>query len=744
MLNSEGEIFKVNFLKKPLLMTVVFACCFFIAEQHVSIAGAVADGAEVATDAFETVEPESGPSSSESGDFEAADCEPVDSETGGYQLDTVTVTAQKREENLQKVPGSITALTEGQVEDAGLEKTEDIAAYTPNLHIVEFGPVGYYTMRGITNTSLGDPSVGLYVDGIPYSDVFAYDTSLAEVERIEVLRGPQGTLYGKNSQAGVINIITKKPTNNIWQGKLNMGWGNYDSSSYLLALDGPFQNDKLFFALTASWMDRDGFLDNTYLETTLGQKKRFAGQAKLRWLPKDDWDVTLSLATDDFEIAGLTVKPLELSSADTVAWDENGKAQTHSDNLALSLVRETSAYTMTAITTMREWEMNPWKMDCDLSSVHYYHQFSFDEVRQFSQELRLQSPGNTGKWRWLTGLYYEHKELDVNEGGIFGSSAGEKAGITDRQVIEKVDASTAVFGQISYALNEKATVTLGNRFQQDRRKIEHDHRFEENGELTSSVSYQATDTFTSALPKLSWDYQLDPHKMTYVSIGKGYKSGGFSRAADAAADAKFEAEDSWNYEAGLKSSWLQNRLSANLAVFWIATDDYQVAHTIHDKNSVTVRNAAQAVSKGVELEVSARPLPGLDLSAAIGYVNAKFDRFIDPDDGTDYGGKKICLVPAYTYSLAAQYRTKQGLFTRVEWQMIGPMYWDEANSLRQDAYRLVNLKMGYESANYQFYVYGKNLFDAEYYSGTLDMHALGYTGMLGDPRTYGFVVSRRF
>jgi iron complex outermembrane receptor protein len=731
-LNYEGDN-EVNFFKRKLVIVAIFCFCLLLTgiAAPVTLAVNAAAGGEV-----------DGAGAGEDELNETA-------ESAGYELDTVTVTAEKREENLQEVPGSVTALTEGQVEDAGIEKTEDIAAYTPNLHIVDFGPVGYYTLRGITNTSLGDPSVGLYVDGIPYSDVFAYDASLAEVERIEVLRGPQGTLYGKNSQAGVINIITKKPTDNIWQGKLNMGWGNYDSSSYLFALNGPLQNDKLFFALTTSWMDRDGFLDNTYLETTLGQKERFSGQAKLRWLPKDDWDVTLSLATDDFEDAGLLVKPIELSSSDTVAWDENGKAETHSDNLALNLVRKMPAYTMTAITTMREWEMNPWKMDCDLSPVHYYHQFSFDDVRQFSQELRFQSPGNTGKWRWLTGLYYENKELDVDEGGVYGSVAGEKAGITDRQVTEKVDASTAVFGQVSYALTEKATVTLGNRFQQDRREIEHDHRFEKDGAIISSdpyqaTSYQATETFTSMLPKLSWDYQLDPRKMTYVSIGKGYKSGGFSRAADTAEYAEFEAEDSWNYEVGLKSSWLQNRVTANLAVFWIETDDYQVAHTVPKTNSVTVSNAAQAVSKGVELEVNARPLPGLDLSAAIGYVNAKFDEFIDPNDNTDYGGKKICLIPAYTYSLAAQYRTKRGLFTRAEWQMNGPMYWDEANSLKQGAYRLVNLKIGYESVNYQFYFYGKNLFDEEYYTGTIDMGSLGYTGMLGDPRTYGFVVSRRF
>jgi iron complex outermembrane receptor protein len=243
-----------------------------------------------------------------------------------------------------------------------------------------------------------------------------------------------------------------------------------------------------------------------------------------------------------------------------------------------------------------------------------------------------------------------------------------------------------LFGQVSYALNNNTKWTFGNRLQQDRRELDHTHRYEASSGITE-LGYSTSDTFTNVLPKVSWDYQLDPNKMTYVSIGKGYKSGGFSRAADAAADAKYEPEESWNYEVGFKSSWLQNRLTANLAIFRIETDDYQVTHSI-TLTSVTVRNAARAITEGIELEINARPLRGLDLFGAVGYVHAKFDRFTDPDDSADYSGNTINMVSEYTCSLAAQYRAKKGWFTRTEWRLVGPMYWDEANSKKQDAYNL--------------------------------------------------------
>jgi iron complex outermembrane receptor protein len=669
------------------------------------------------------------------------------SESTEYELDTVTVTAEKREEDLQKVPGSVTALTEGQIQDAGLEKTEDIVAYTPNLQTADFGCVAYYTMRGLSNTSLGDPSVGVYVDGVPYSDAFTYNTSLNDVERIEVLRGPQGTLYGKNAQAGVINIITKKPTDNIWQGRVAFGLGNYDSANGLISFNGPVQKDKLFLSVAANWLKRDGFLDNTYLGTAPDHKEEYSGRANLRWLPADDWDITLSLAAEKAESGCLAIVPVtEQGPSFKVALSDDGEVKNAANNWALNLTHQTPRYTLTAITTGRNWEMDPYWMDYDMTSGDYFSSFSKMNIDQISQELRLQSPGTDGKWQWLAGLYYENKQTAVNEGAAYGADAGTAYGpyyngLIDRQISRLDDTSAALFGQVSYALNNKTKWTFGNRLQQDRRELDHTHRYEASSGITGLGAYSTSDTFTNVLPKVSWDYQLDPNKMTYVSIGKGYKSGGFSRAADAAADAKYDSEESWNYEAGFKSSWLQNRLTANLAIFRIETDDYQVTHSI-TLTSVTVRNAARAITEGVELEINARPLRGLDLSGAVGYVHAKFDRFTDPDDGADYSGNTINMVPEYTCSLAAQYRAKKGWFTRAEWRLVGPMYWDEANSKKQDAYRLVNLKIGYEAGNYEFYMFEKNVFDEKYYTGTIGMGSL--YGKLGDPRTYGFLVSRRF
>lgn len=204
---------------------------------------------------------------------------------GEYKLETITVTSQKREENIQEVPASITALSEIQIEDAGIKDMEDLAYYTPNLHIVKIGNHAeqYPVIRGMFNRmTSGNPVVEVFVDGVGYSRCLAYDPDLYDIERIEVLKGPQGTLFGCNTEAGAINITTKKP-GNIWEGKASAGYVNYDSQDYSAAIRGPLIKDRLFFGISGKRYLSDGYYENDYLGTDdVEDMDDMSGRARLR------------------------------------------------------------------------------------------------------------------------------------------------------------------------------------------------------------------------------------------------------------------------------------------------------------------------------------------------------------------------------------------------------------------------------------------------------------------------------
>ena len=254
--------------------------------------------------------------------------------------------------------------------------------------------------------------------------------------------------------------------------------------------------------------------------------------------------------------------------------------------------------------------------------------------------------------------------------------------------------------------------------------------------------------WTEWMPKFAVDYRWTPKLMAYVSVAKGYKSGGFNYAVDTTSDVSYDPEYSWNYEVGIKSSWLDNRLIANLAAFYIDSTDRQVGQiSAIAANQVIIRNAAETYSQGFELELVARPAAGLDFIAGFGYTEAKYDDYKDPVIGTSYDDNLIPVVPEYTYNLAVQYRHPTGLFGRVDLQGIGDMYWDNANTQKEDAHEIVNARLGYEGEykgfGFDMYLWAKNLFDEEYADGVF-AYLGDLVGSAGDPQTFGITLTARF
>ena len=658
---------------------------------------------------------------------------------GEYELGTMTVTAQKQEENVQEVPMSITVFDSLDIEDKKIESIRDMADFVPNLMIYQHGVSGMNapTMRGITASihSLR-VSTGLYVDGVPVLTAPGFEEGMLDIERIEVLRGPQGTIYGKGTEAGAINIITRQPDNEF-RGKVSAQGGKLLSAEtgdrlkgeFSLNLSGPILKDKLFFGLAGTYYQKDGFIENTTTGNTVDDKEHWFGRARLRWKPVDNLDISFiasRLEYDDDASAhnmgenGAAMFGLPVPEDRKVTSNMEGWNKSSSDSQALKIAYDISdSLTLTSVTANRVYEdryLNDW----DFSTATLIHSYKDNEYSKISQELRLDYSAD--RLKWLVGFYYDkiHNDLDDETTSIIPMMAG--VGSRD------IDGDTyAVFTNLTYALTKRLSLITGLRYENE------EQDFEDN------ISHLKTDeSWSDFTPKIALEYRFTPAIMTYVSASKGYRSGGFNIYATDPQYYSYDAEKLWSYEIGVKSAFLNNRLIINGSVYYMDITDMQVQEAVSPLEEYTT-NAAEATGKGVELEITARPCDGLSLMAGFGYSDIEFDSFKDALG--DYEGNENPWAPEYTFNLGAQYRHESGFYARCDLIGYGKMYFDRANDYSRDAYEIVNAKIGYETKDFDVYLYGKNLFDKEYDS---DEYWGGMYTIYSDPGEVGLQAVYRF
>lgn len=679
--------------------------------------------------------------------------------SGAVKLTTMKVTAEKREENVQEVPASITTLSETEIEDARIWSTYDLIGMVPNLFMIDPGNhsmAGFMSIRGITGWMAGEPTVGFYVDDVYYS---TFDTELLDVQRIEVLRGPQGTLYGRNTEAGVINVISNTPSGDKWEGLLSADIGNYNTQTYRAHVSGPVVKDKFYLRLAAKQTYSDGYFNNTYLQDdSANDLDDFSGRATAVWTPTDRWDLKLSSQMYRFRDGNAAITTLDevQSNPHDIMPDYNGEVNYDAAGHSFRLAYKGDLFTLTSITAYRT-EDNTEKNDVDFTPVDLMRLDNNTTDDVFSQEVRIASPDDGRPFEWLAGFYYFTQEQELKTDFNMRQPTPLPPpfpAIPPYSWIRKSDTDIngyALFGQGSYRFFDKLRVTLGLRYDHEDKdfnaKLYYDPDLSMYGMTPVSVKDDAS--WNEWLPKFSMDYTFRPGLMTYGSVSRGYKSGGFNTLAPAS-EMSYDPEYTTNYEVGLKSSWFDNRFILNLALFHIDWTDQQIEQQSYPE--AITRNAGKSTSQGFEVEMAAVPLQGLHLSFGLGYVDATFDEYtddiIDPSTGAkigtvDYAGNKIPNVPEYTYNLAAQYRGAKGFFARASLNGVGSFYWNSANTEKQSAYETVNAKVGWEWEHIQVYLWGKNLFDENYATRAFDFYGTWY-GRAGDPLTYGVTLQGRF
>jgi len=685
-------------------------------------------------------------------------------------LDEVIVTAQKRSASLQEVPIAITAFTGDQLANAGINGSEDLELVTPGLSFLSVDEIGVITIRGIGSPYLQGPgldaSTAVYIDGVYQSRFTSANLKLMDIERVEVLKGPQGVLYGRNSPGGAVNYITKGPQNEQG-GKLSFTSGNYDLRRLQASVDVPIVEDTLLFRGTIHKETRDGFTENLLIPSDqIGEEDLLAGRIALKYLPTEELEFTLRAGISEREGGLLPIfKPVKIdpvgpiATAEFIADPRKVKADQpnftafNEEYIDLTAKWDMGWATLSSISGYIDREVGPKSTDVDGTELAIGHQ---DQVRlgdggptweteSFSQEFLLTSPGEQ-RLDWVLGLFY------FRENPSF--TGGFDAPTLDSFFQLSVSSNTkayAAFGHVSYNINDKLRVNTGVRYSYEDRDIK--RALDVNFELAVGPE-EFSDSWSSVTPKLGFDYFINDDVMLYVSASTGFKSGGFP---DGLGVESLDEETIDALEFGAKTTLLDGRMTLNTSIFHYDYKDMQV--NALDPNTLfnTARNAGSASIQGLELEMSALPLESLQFDVGLSFLDTEFDEFIVDDPRVPSGnleGNKLPNSPEFTANVGVKYfhtfeNTGQ-LVAQADYYYSSEVFHSEYNDQRgEDAYFNLNLRVSLKSLNetWRVSIFGKNVTDELVRDYSIDSGLLygdGFSSTFSPPRTYGVELSYQF
>lgn len=691
------------------------------------------------------------------------------------QIEEIVVTAKKREQNLQRVPVAISAFGTEDIDRTGAARLRDIAFLAPNF-AVPGGKQNFNTnivIRGIpTNTrNIGfDSAAGVYVDGVYMGRTFANNQDLLDIERIEVLRGPQGTVWGRNTIAGAINIVTQSPTEELTaqvrgeagsEGHLR-GRG---SASFALAENVAARLSGFFYehdGYVTNIGDGSGAIDGTG-DSDLFSEDSLGGRVQLRFTPSDRLDINLSAdyLNDEgvqsypgvWEGPGaLPGTPIDRRNIDPTAEDREifGGSVTVDYDLGGGLV-------LTSVTAVRSGEAQSITDD-DLTFIRINGADFSQESDQVSQELRITSPTDR-RLSYVAGIYYLTEEIGqafdiafLADHPLIVFGIDPNAFILVNSAVESE--MYAAFGQLDYRFTEALSGFLGLRFTYQIKDLDYT-------QMTTPIilpDLSADDRYTEGnlSPEAGFSYQAADDVNLYFRYARGFKGGGFNAdILTTTTGIEFEAETVDSFELGAKTEWLGNRLRLNAAVYYLDYLDIQRSRiiTIGGAGGLFVDNASKAESKGLEVELLATPTDRLEIGTSFGYADATFEEFVvSPTD--DRSGNRLGGSPEWTGSFYAQYSQRIGgldLIVRGEYDYLGDYFVFDQNADTNlvDSRGLVNARIGIAApdGNWEVFLWSMNLFDEEYETFRRFNPFLPgprQTADFGAPRIWGIELAKRF
>jgi len=683
------------------------------------------------------------------------------------QLDDVTVSAEKREASQQQTALSITSLSAKQIQQYRLWNSKELTAIVPNLYSNNSGDERNVTsIRGITTTSY-DPAVTTYVDGVNQFNLDTYIPQLMDIERIEILRGPQGTLYGRNAMGGVINIITKQPTNTT-NGFIELSLGNHNQQRYNAAIRTPIVKDKLFFGAAAMFNKRDGFYTNEFNNSSFDKQHGFTGNYYLKFLPNQKWSITLNAKHQNARNNGAfpLVNGIDEAFNNAFKLSQNALAKMIDNTFNASLIVNHTGNSFN-FSSQTAWQQNYRYYDApldgdfsplDIVSVIKEDDKKWNNVKVFTEELRFSSPANNAApLKWTAGAYFFHQNIPNKQATYFGADAG-LYGIPDTD-FSTISTSTgkntgiAVYGQLNYAVSKKVELIGGLRYDHESKKLSVLGEYEKEGvgSFVTLPDTSAKANFNALSPRLGISIHATKNNLVFATYSRGYRTGGLTQLSSDPSNPPlypYKPEYSSNIEAGVKNNFFKDRLRVNITAFLTFVTDAQVPTLVLPDAITVTRNTGKLTSKGAELEVAATPVKGLQLDYNFGYTHAKYKSLKVSSNGetVDLNGNKQIFTPDVTSMLAAQYsvlfsqKQQLKLVARAEWFYLGTTYFDLANNIKQSPYQLLNTRVGISSKHADIFFWARNITDKKYIAYAYDFGAVH----LADPRTYGVTLTAKF
>ncbi len=711
-------------------------------------------------------------------------------------LKTVTVTAQRREETVQEIPAAVSVVNGSSITADGVRSMGDITTFVPNAAAKNPDGDGRprWYIRGLGTGDTGPATVypvGIYADDVYLNAPIASGGPLFDLERIEILRGPQGTLYGKNTTAGAVNIISKKPGFDT-DGYGTLGFGSKNERILSGALGGALVDEKLAARVSLYSEERDGFSKNLTTDQTYGDVNKKAARVQFLAQLNEDLDVLWKIHSRQYKGDGsngsLPVgtyynvgyqrpegRRIELNVKESARLDHDGTSLTLNWHLGDYTLTSISAYDNIRSKSVSDGDYTPYEVNGTSRSDNEY--------RQYSQELRLASPQQE-QLRWLAGAHYFHEDLDssgtrsIAPGPLPNGTGSNQTGATvfrDLNFDHSTD-SYALFGNVAFDLTDNFTLTGGLRYTQEKKDIDLNltqlTRASASGPLMplgaagSNGSSERDKTWDAWTYDLTPEYRINDNVRVFARYAHGFRSGGFNTglSTSLAQLSTVDPEELDAYELGLKSEWFQGRLIANANVFYYDYSDIQVNLLTVNNGILTtaLTNGAKGTVKGAELELEGQPTEYLHLRAALSYLDTEYTDFknVNPSTGAvtgDYSGNSFVRSPKYVVSLGGDYTIPLqvggnlvvggDISFRDKEYFLADRQSSADKDLSQPHYTLANARLTWFSPDEKLSVTGfaNNLTNREYQvhgrpNGGVGQNVIVY----GDPRTVGISATQRF
>lgn len=710
-----------------------------------------------------------------------------------YNIEEIIITSSTKETNdLRLLPGAISILSSQAVTSRQIDALKDLSAFVPNLYMPDYGSkmTSAIYIRGIGARSSGQP-IGLYVDNVPYLEKSAFDFELTDIQRIEVLRGPQGTLYGRNAMGGIVNIYTLSPLD--YQGtKISMSTGNYGASKVKFSRYSRL-GENVGISLSGYYDRNDGFFMNEYIGKKADKEESTGGCLKLDWRITDRLKATYNLHYNyvtqgafpygQYDLTTGAVRPIRINDPSSY-WRRML-------NNSLSLEWKRDRFVLTS-TTAYQYLKDHMAMDQDYTERSIFTLNQRQRQHAWSEELAIKS-NTESDYQWSFGAYGFHNSLHTDGPVVF-----KQDGITDilQSAFDQITADNPKAPQLTVEGDASGQIYFPGRFDTPTtgfalfHQSTYNNLFVEGLSLTAGIRldyerskmdyYSAVDSMKigvrmgpmqmslpvntvmegrikqdvwQLLPKVSLRYQCTPSTFTYLSVAKGYKTGGYnvqmfgdlvqaqakydlmSKFAPDRAEApinvkeaaSYKPEHSWNYELGIRSELVPGRLTAGLTLFYMDIRDIQLTTFAENGSGRMITNGGKSSSYGAELEFHAYLMEGLTADFNYGFTRATFRDYVftDKDDRnqivlTDCEGNFIPYTPRHTVNIDVQYtkllhkKLADQFIASAQFIGAGKIFWTETNAISQPFYGLLNAKVGIRKGIVSLNLWGRNLTATDY------------------------------